>query len=153
MSTRNKIGSLALLLLLSLSYYAWAAMTVTIGPGISPGSGMIHRLKLEWTSDASGDVTQAITINGTILRVATNPGSTAPTDNYDITAPDEDGIDVFGGQGANRDTANSEHFCPGLPIADGTTTSVAPVSVNGQITITIANAGNAKVGTIIIYYR
>jgi hypothetical protein len=145
--------AVGLALILYFGHSLPAAMTITPGTGITPNSGMIHRIKLDWTSDGSGNVTQAITLNGVILRVATDPGATAPTDNYDLTAPDESGVDVFGGQGANRDTANSEHFVPGAPFGDGTTTSVAPVSVNGEITITIANAGASKVGSIYIYYR
>lgn len=150
MMKKRTLWTLSAVLLLTLAYQAWAAMTVTRYPAAAE---LVNKVTLAWTSDGSGAATQAITLRGTILRVVTNPGATAPTDNYDLTAPDADGVDVFGGQGANRDTANSEHFCPGLPLADGTTTSTAPISVNGEITLTIANAGASKEGSITIYYR
>lgn len=66
---------------------------------------------------------------------------------------DEDGIDVFAGQGANRDTANAEHFVPDLTLSDGTTDSVAPIAVCGILTLNVSNAGNAKAGTVTIYFR
>jgi hypothetical protein len=124
------------------------AMTIT-----TTQNGSIKRIDAAWTSDGSGAVTQAIHIGGTILRVVTNPDATAPTDNYDLTCPDEFGLDLFAAQGANRDTANSEHFCPGVSLTDGTTTSVMPIAHYGPATLTIANAGAAKLGTITIFVK
>lgn len=124
------------------------AMTVT-----RTQNGSIERINAAWTSAADGSQTQVVNIWGTILRVVTDPGSTAPTDNYDLTAPDEFGLDVFAGQGANRDTTNSEHFCPGVAFTDGTTTSVMPVVVCGDVTLTLATAGDSKVGTITIFVK
>lgn len=51
-------------------------------------------------------------VHGYLVLAATNPGTTAPTDNYDITVEDSDGIDKFGGVLTNRDTANSEQDIP-----------------------------------------
>lgn len=107
----------------------------------------------DWTSNGSGDYTEAITLNGIILRVVTNPGATAPTDNYDVTLIGPDGEDLFNSQGLNRDTANTEQFCPGITFSDGTNTTVIPVAHAGAATLTIANAGASKVGTVTIYYK
>src|SRR4051812_32088221 len=116
--------------------------------------GVINKLTLAWTSASDGTATFTTSkINGTILRCATNPGSAAPTDDWDVTLTDEDGLDVLAGQGANRDTTNSEHFCPGLPLKDGTTTSVVPIVVNGPLALSVSGAGSAKTGTIVIYFR
>lgn len=115
--------------------------------------GSIKRIIASWTSAANGSVTQSIHIAGTIMRVVTDPGATAPTDNYDLTLPDEFGLDLLAGQGANRDTANSEHFCPGVAFTDGTTTSVMPVAHCGNATLTIANAGDSKQGTIALFVK
>lgn len=114
---------------------------------------MMNRIDESWTSAADGSYTKTIHISGVILRVVTNPGATAPSDNYDMTLVDDHGVDLFGGQGMNRDTANSEPFCPGCPLGDGTTTSVLPVAYKGSATLTIANAGNAKQGAVSIFYR
>jgi hypothetical protein len=47
-----------------------------------------------------------------LYKVITNPGSTAPTDNWDFTLSDSDGIDVMGGNGANRHTTTSQMTAP-----------------------------------------
>lgn len=111
-----------------------------------------------WTSDSSGDVsgtvgTSTAAISGEILRCVTNPGSAAPSANYDIVINDADGIDVLAGQGANRHTTTSEHVKPGVPFKDGTTTSTAPVCVNGTLTLVVSNAGDSKNGTVVLYTR
>jgi hypothetical protein len=112
---------------------------------------LVRGVTIAWTSDGSGNYTESFDLAGVILGVVTNPGSTAPTDNYDVTCPDADGRDVFMGGGADRDTANTENFVPLATGSDGTTKM--PVAVAGTLTLTIANAGSAKVGTVTIYYR
>lgn len=105
----------------------------------------IRKITFSWTSDASGDVngttgsTASIEkVTGTIARLVTNPGATAPTDNYDIVLNDEDGADVLGGTGANRDTAVSESLNPN-------------VLVDNVLTLVVSNAGDSKVGTVVLY--
>lgn len=119
--------------------------------------GSLNRKKIiaSWTSDASaGTVSQVIAeCVGAIERVVTDPGTAAPTDNYDITLLDENGIDVLMGLGMNRDTANTEQICPGITCTDGTNNAVIPIAVHGDLTLTIANAGNSKNGTITLYLR
>lgn len=121
----------------------------------APANPLVNKVIITWTSDASGAATATIqNVNGVIQRIVTKPGSPAPTDNYTVKLNDESGIDVLAGQGtANRDTANSEHFCPGVALNDGTTTSVVPVSVCGDLSLVISGAGSAKAGTFTIYFR
>jgi hypothetical protein len=45
---------------------------------------------------------------GRLLQIATDPGATAPQDNYDIALTEDNGADLLLGVGANRDTSNSE---------------------------------------------
>lgn len=101
----------------------------------------VRPYRVAWTSDASGDATATLPINGAIVRVVTNPdGSAAPTDNYDLTIVDEDGVDLLNGEGVDRDTANSEQIFPtDVPFH------------NGDVTVTIANAGDTKEGVVAIY--
>lgn len=123
--------------------------------------GLINRIEFAWVSHTDGTVAISSAdatgnsgpVNGTILRVTTNPGGTAPTDNYDVTLTDEDGVDVLAGRGADRDTANSETFTPGVAFSDGTTTSVVPVVVAGNLTLNVTNAGSGKQGSVILYVR
>jgi len=122
--------------------------------GLPPNQPLVQKLRMDWTSDASGVVTHTTRhIRGVIMRVVFNPGSTAPTDDYDVTLVDEDGIDVLAGQGVNRDTANTEQICPGLALKDGTTTGVVPFAVCGPLILNIAAAGASKIGSIVIYFR
>lgn len=110
----------------------------------------VRSLTVAWTSNASGSVTATInSVRGHITRIVTDPGSAAPTDNYDITLTDSSGIDLLRGRGANRDTANSEMFVP--LIGDGGTTTTL-ISMTPNLTLSITNAGNAKTGSFIIYY-
>jgi hypothetical protein len=47
-----------------------------------------------------------------LYKVITNPGSAAPTDNWDFTITDSDGVDLMGGNGANRHTTTSQSVYP-----------------------------------------
>jgi hypothetical protein len=110
-----------------------------------------NKTTLTWTSDGGGASSQTVSLNGTILRFTTDPGSAAPTDNYDIALTDEDGYDVLGGDGVDRDTTTTESFVPVILGGDGVT--VFPVVVAGTLTLSITNAGSAKNGTVTIYHR
>ena len=102
--------------------------------------GGLTRLTETWTSDGSGDATGVFQMQGAIVRMATNPGSTAPTDNYDITLVDPDAIDLLAGEGANRDTSTSEQVFP----------TDTPFHY-GDVTFTVANAGDTKDGVCVLY--
>lgn len=109
-----------------------------------------------WTSDGAGAADGTLELDGELLKVVTNPGAAAPTDNYDITLIDEDGLDVAEGLLANRDTANSEAVYPYKEITvggTGTDRVARPLYHSGAVTFTVANAGAAKEGVARIYYR
>lgn len=113
-------------------------------------------VRLEWTSDASGNVNgTTVEIHGEIQRIVTNPDGTAvPTASYDIVLNDEDGIDVAQGLLANRSETTAEEVVPIVETTIGTNPySAGRVSVSGAIEPQVSNAGNAKKGTIAIYYR
>lgn len=111
---------------------------------------------VSWTSDGDGAATQAIEVDGQLLKVVTNPGTAAPTDDYDITLVDDDGLDVAGALLANRDTSNSEVVYLYHEIVlggTGTDAAALPIYHSGTLTVTIAAAGSAKTGVVKIYYR
>lgn len=112
---------------------------------------LVHAKSVAWTSDSTGAASASLDLNGVLLRVVTNPGSTAPTDNYDVTLLDRDGYDVLEGGGANRDTANTESIKPVSAATDSVTQ--LPTAVAGIHTLAIANAGASKTGSITFYYR
>lgn len=108
--------------------------------------------KIVWTwvaDDANGSVPNAQTsevVTGYVMLGVTNPGATAPTDNYDITVLDEDGVDVFGGELTNRDTANSEQATPLVGSAYG------PRFVNSKLTMALANNSvNSATGALTVF--
>lgn len=117
--------------------------------------GSIRATVITWTSHTDGSATQAVTIDGQILRVVTNPGATAPTDNYDITFVDADGQDVMEGFLANRDTTNTEVVYPYKEVALTGAVPVAlyPLPGCGLVTFTLANAGDTKGGVCTVYWR
>jgi hypothetical protein len=129
--------------------------TKLFGGGSRSQDSYINRIVLAWVSDASGVVSGTPTgiINGTICKVQFIPGSPAPSDAYDVTLTDTAGIDVLGGQGANQSATVAAAVIPGVPLKDGTTISVAPCVVADPLTLIIANAGNAKQGSVVLYIR
>ena len=68
--------------------------------------------------------------DGRILAITTNPGATAPTDNWDVVLNNSDGFDILGAAGANRDTIVTERAA----VTDG--------FVAGDETVTLVVTGN-----------
>ena len=102
--------------------------------------GSVIDVVLTCTADASDGSfpATAITekISGYLIQMITNPGTTAPQSNYDITLVEDDGsIDVLQGTGANRHASNSE-----LAVVVYNSTSLHPVvSQDDTLTFTLAN--------------
>jgi hypothetical protein len=123
----------------------------TTGTVEDAAEGRLGKVVLSWTSHTDGAVLCTTdTIAGTIARVTFNPGATAPDDNYDVTLADADGFDVLAGLGANRHTTTTQSLVPF--IGNGTVTD-REMMVQGPLTLTIAAAGSAKIGTITLYLR
>lgn len=133
---------------------AGSVMTFGDQGKVKPAQGM-RRTAVTWTSDSStGSVSGTSTEHfcGLFYGIVTDPGATAPTDDYDVCVTDDIGLELLGGtagssstdgNGIDRDTANSE-FAKADPY---------PIPVKGPLTITITNAGNSKTGTIYIYHE
>ena len=134
--------SLILVSLFLLLCSSVQAQTVTI---TEVTAGSMKLIAVAWISDATGDAvgTTSGVFTGKIQWLVTDPGATAPTDNYDITITDSNSVDVLAAAGANRDTANTEY------VASASLGAV----VLSKLTVTIANAGNAKVGAIYLYVK
>lgn len=114
----------------------------------------MRSIALDWTCSAGGAVSgiPSSALSGVIERVAFVPGAggVEPSDDYDVTLLDEDGLDVLAGKGGNLAQATASQAVP--LIGDGTTTN-QKVAIDGQLTLTVANAGNAKQGRVKLYYR
>lgn len=142
---------------------AGSSMTFTYDDGADGAGnrGRIRRIICDWVSDDSAGTASATTrkIVGELIKVVTDPGGTAPTDNWDTVITDPEGVDVTAAcMNAAlliaRDTANTEETYLYLKEASGTPIGIGafPV-VCDPLTVAVANAGNSKTGQIIIYYR
>lgn len=118
--------------------------------------GPIVKIIGAWTSDGDGNASATTgKVSGWLVKGATNPGATAPTDDYDIAITDADGVNVLSACDddlQDRDTANSEEVYflvkdhAGTPLAQ----SLHPV-VNGVLTVAVSNAGASKEGVVTLY--
>ena len=117
------------------------------------------KLTFNWTSTAGGaaaDTTRKIV--GRIIKAQVIPGTSGnqPTNNFTTTITDTNGIDILASCKAtlatNSNASNVETYLflkdtSGTPV----TQAFSPV-VCDQLTITIGSAGNAKSGSLVIYY-
>ncbi len=129
---------------------AGSAHTLT-SHSVPSTKGPIGSIISAFTGDGSNGTVPDLVINFPfdviLLEIETNPGATAPTDNYDISLNDADGVDVMHTSGANRDTSTSE--IAAIVYA----TSLHPHVQGGNYSIAIANQSvNDAVGTIEIRY-
>ena len=117
----------------------------------------VKTLTLEWTADAAAatvpnysftTIDKAFVSGWNLFMVVTDPGATAPTDNYDITILDQYSVDVAGGELEDRDTTNTEQVVPSIGSAYGGRTIDG-----GTVTVTVSNnAVNSASGKIILFF-
>jgi len=122
-------------------------MAGTVSESLTCDVGPVKVTTFTCTADSSDGSYPATTVSanvkGRLLQIATNPGATAPQDNYDITITDADAIDVLQGVGANRDTSNSEVAAivyatsahPVVAETDTLTLNITGNNVNSAITV------------------
>ena len=103
----------------------------------------IQKIEWDWLCTDLGVVESAASgwYCGKIVKVslASDSGGTAPTDLYDVTIEDADGLDVLSGNGANVTAAATVY------INDPTKTLWVRSNV---LTLKVANAGDAKGGVV-----
>lgn len=138
------------LVFLALPPLAPAASVVNFAYAPLTPASVWKVVTITWTAHTDGTVTSkafstAFTqdIPANIQYAATDPGSTAPTDNYDITITDALGNDVFGGELTNRDTTTSESAEPAIPYI-----RVNLKDLNFNLS---GNSQNGATGTVKIY--
>jgi len=121
----------------------------------------IRRLICDFVTDDSAGTASGSTavVSGEFIKVVTDPGSAAPTANWDVVVTDENGLSPFAVcQNAAtllaRHTTNTEQTYLYILNADTTPIGIAafPI-VAGSLTVAVANAGNSKTGRIVFYYR
>jgi hypothetical protein len=146
----RKVRLFALIVLASmmLAHSAFAAGTVTATKACNNKLGLCV-ITYDWTADASAATipsTAGPSVTGYVVLVITDPGSTAPTPNYDITLTDAYGCDVMGGSLADRHTSTTEQALP--KVGD----VYAGRFVSGPLTLNITNnAVNSATGKVYVY--
>ena len=120
-------------------------MAGTIVVTTSDAGQGVSKYSIAWTSDASGNVSgNTVDLRrGHLIQAKFIPGGTTPTDLYDVTLLDSDSVDLLAGAGADRAAAAASIVVP-----------TKPTFLEAQtVTPTVANAGNAKTGTIVLYVQ
>jgi hypothetical protein len=113
---------------------------------VTPMNAGVTKYSVAWTSDASGDVSgNAFGVSqGYIISLKFIPGtgSTVPTAAYDVTLLDRNSANLIGTSGANlSETASTVVTVNPAAFQDGTQ----------PLDLVVANAGNAKTGTVVIW--
>ncbi len=149
--------ALLLVLLLATSSFAVGTVAITYSNIFVDNQRTRTILTISWVADAAAATVPSTTIPYQVANrynvmgwylysAETNPGSMAPTDNYDIVINDADSVDISGGLLANRDTANSEI------VNIGTSSHGYPV-VRGDLTFVLSNNSvNSATGTCILTF-
>jgi len=122
------------------------AGTVTVSEeSITSTAVGLRKIAWDWLSAVGGaaDLVTTLAYTGELKRFVTIPdgGGTQPSDNYDITITDGDGVDVLAGAGANRDNVATEQVLAA---------SLGCVA-NDTLTLNVTNAGDAKGGIVYLY--
>lgn len=126
-------------------------VTITREPLVSKHGREVEKVKIDWVADAADGSVPETSISGLygyVMKAITNPGATAPTDNYDVELidPDDATIDALAAALANRDTANSEQVYPTV------TGATIPIFLAGSYTFKLTNnAVNSATGSVILY--
>lgn len=116
----------------------------------------IHKVIADWVSDSTAGTAEGTTtdrkIIGELLKGVTVPGTSTvqPDDNYNVVIKDAEGINVLALSADDlllRDESNAEEVYFNL-----STNLTYPV-VAGELTISVAAAGNSNEGQIILYFR
>ncbi len=109
--------------LVTVSAFAVGTTTVTKSSISYDGGKKVRVVELNWLADGSGVVPakDVEKMHGFLMKMITDPGTTAPTASYDIAINDSEGLDALITLGVNRHTTTTE--------------VVYPVTASGQLPI------------------
>ena len=145
---------LALVMLVLMTSLAFGAGTATVAAPTYNNERDKGFIVITWTGDASDGSVPAATISMVsyklvgwyLYSIETDPGSTAPSDNYDITITDANSLDICYSQALNRDTSNTE-------IAFCTTSGKGFYVVRGNLIFNLSgNSEASATGTTILTF-
>lgn len=115
--------------------------------------GGYNKYTIAWTSSAGGAVSgtpfDLRRCNLVQAKFVPGSGGNQPTDLYDMTLLDADGVDLLLGLGTDRSNASTQ-VAPALS-GEGEPPKGIRWFAGGAVTPTISGGGNAKTGTLILY--
>jgi hypothetical protein len=143
---RLLLALLGLFLLLGAAPEAVGTVAVTTTTIIENQRERVLQYSIAWTSTAGGAVsanTFRLNAPGRLLSVRYVPGSGGlqPSDQYDVTLVDSDGVDVLAGGGANLSNAVATLVHRDPP---------AYLTHTRTLDLVVANAGDANSGTVVL---
>jgi hypothetical protein len=113
-------------------------------------SGDLRVIEMSVTTASNGSLTATETnwdIDGILFMVETDPGTTSPTDEYDLTLTNEQNHDVMGGGLADRSETSTQWVFPQV------SSSNACVPVEGKLTLNLSNNSvNSATFVVRIYF-
>ena len=84
-----------------------------------------------------------------VLMAVANPGAVSPTDNYDITVIDAEGVDIFGGELNDLSATASQQRMPKIGSAYG-----ARFVSGDALTFSLTNQSvNSATGRLVILHK
>lgn len=117
------------------------------------GSRAVRIIEWDWLSDDSGDCSHAATlvnnVTGTVVGLHAIPEGTEPSDNYDVTVIDQEGVDVLNGAGTDlpKEDDSAENYRFPVDFLNS-----GPIFIVDQnLSLVVANAGDSKGGVIRLY--
>ena len=113
----------------------------------------MKKVKFEWTSTTGGTASATTTnaYSGQLWKcIVAGSTVTAPSTGYDVFINDADGYDVLDGLGVNLGAGTYQMHAS----STGTWAAISPITaVSSKLTLSVADAGNAKKGEVILYIR
>lgn len=155
----KKLALGLILIMLAFTGNAWGDSVYSCTQSIK-ASGPYKVYVMAWTSASPEGWTATATteeINGIVMLVEFIPGAVTPSNSYDITLRNDQGIDILGdsnvagsdnfdGAGANKSNSIASQS---QPLLNG---NYGAVPVNGVLTLYVYNPGAAKTGTVRIHF-
>lgn len=136
-----------------------SAGTASSNPPKQYNFGPYQYIEIGITSNSSGAFTATFNDNlgGEILLVASNPGATSPSANWDFVWNRPDGVDACEGGGANRSATNNETFTPQVASTETGSASkpaiYSPSYIVPRSVLKCTDMGDSKVATISVVLR
>ncbi len=127
-------------------------LTSSVLTNIGKGSQRINCevITTDWVASSTDAtvLTLDVVLKGYLLKVVTNPGSTAPTDNYGIALkdPEDANLDAAGSLLLNRHTTTTQQLYPTV------TGAATPLFLCGTYGLAITNNSvNSASGRVVLY--